>query len=150
MGWMRAGLAVVVSLTYLLIKTWKHFPVPPIMGRSLNLHPIVVLVAVLVGANLWGVLGVVLAAPIAATLRLLGRYMRGKLLEEDVFPTEGAYIQHTNRFYLRLIHVLLSKRFPPIAERPAPPRAAEMPRALIVAALRREKICPDFPPAIRN
>ena len=40
----------------------------------------------MIGATLIGVLGIVLAAPMVATLRLGLRYIRGKLLDEEVFP----------------------------------------------------------------
>lgn len=110
-----AGLlyAVVVSLTYIGIQQLEAiFLVPRILGHSLNLHPFVVLVAILIGASLMGVLGVILAAPSAATLRLLGRYLRGKLLDEELFPTEAAYASHPGGFVYRLMHYFLEKRFP--------------------------------------
>lgn len=44
--------------------------VPRIIGQSLRLHPIVVLLATLAGAILAGLVGVLLAAPTVATLRL--------------------------------------------------------------------------------
>ena len=50
-----AGLmyAVVVSLTYIGIQQLEAiFLVPRILGNSLNLHPFVVLVAILIGSNL--------------------------------------------------------------------------------------------------
>jgi len=109
-----AGLfyAVVVSLTYIAIQQLEAiFLVPRILGGSLNLHPFVVLVAILIGANLGGVLGVVLAAPIMATLRLFGRYLRAKLLDEE-FATAPAFSSEQRGFVYRLIHFWLSKRFP--------------------------------------
>ncbi len=149
-----AGLpyAIIVSLTYILIQNLEAiFLVPRIMGHSLNLHPFVVLLAVLIGANLMGVLGVVLAAPIAATIRLLGRYVRGKLLEEDVFPSEEAYVHRgVNRFYLRLIHYLLSRRFPTLAADDGAARPAGTPSALVVrsaAAADRPVVDPPPDPA---
>ena len=109
-----AGLfyAVVVSGSYIIIQQLEAiFLVPRILGGSLNLHPFVVLVAILIGASLGGVLGVVLAAPIMATLRLFGRYLRAKLLDED-FATAPAFSSEQRRFVYRLIHFWLSNRFP--------------------------------------
>ncbi|MBN1565072.1 MAG: AI-2E family transporter [Anaerolineae bacterium] len=127
-----AGLvyAVVVSLTYIAIQQLEAiFLVPRILGGSLNLHPFVVLLAILIGASLGSVLGVILAAPVAATLRLFGRYLRAKLLDED-FATAPAFTAEKPGFVYRLIHFWLSKRFPslppdeytltPNDKRPAP------------------------------
>lgn len=62
------------------------FLVPRIMGGSLNLHPIVVVIAVLAGAALAGALGVILAAPLLASGRVIAQYIYGKLLDIDPFP----------------------------------------------------------------
>lgn len=110
-----AGLlfAAVVSLTFIGIQQVEAvFLVPRIMGQSLDLHPFVVLVAILIGANLVGLLGVILAAPTVATLRLFGRYLRGKLLDEEVFATTPAYARQQRGMAYRLIFYFLSKRYP--------------------------------------
>jgi predicted PurR-regulated permease PerM len=105
--------AIVVSLTYVGIQQLEAiFLVPRIMGQSLDLHPFVVLVAILIGANLVGVLGVILAAPSVATLRLFGRYLRGKLLDEELFATTPAYARRQRGMVYRLIFFFLSKRYP--------------------------------------
>jgi predicted PurR-regulated permease PerM len=105
--------AVVVSVTYIGIQQLEAiFLVPRIMGQSLDLHPFVVLIAILIGADLVGVLGVILAAPSVATLRLFGRYLRGKLLDEEVFATTPAYARQQRGLIYRLIFFFLSKRFP--------------------------------------
>jgi hypothetical protein len=62
------------------------------------------------------VLGVILAAPSVATLRLLGRYLRGKLLDEEVFATAPAYARQQRGMVYRLIFYFLSKRFPSQSE----------------------------------
>jgi predicted PurR-regulated permease PerM len=60
--------------------------VPRIVGDALDLHPIVVIVAVLMGTSLAGLLGAVLAAPVAASLKLYGLYVWRKLLDLPPFP----------------------------------------------------------------
>src|SRR5690606_10691173 len=56
-------------------------------------HPIVVLVGVTVGFNLFGVLGALFAAPVLASLRVLGAYIHAKLLDytpvQRPLQTEG-------------------------------------------------------------
>jgi predicted PurR-regulated permease PerM len=57
---------------------------PRIMARSLKVHPAAVLVTALIAANLIGILGVVIAAPLLATMMLLGRYTMRKMF--DLYP----------------------------------------------------------------
>lgn len=47
------------------------FIVPKIVGDCVKLHPVVVLLAILIGGNLFGLIGMLLAVPIAAFIRLL-------------------------------------------------------------------------------
>ncbi|MBN1964110.1 MAG: AI-2E family transporter [Anaerolineae bacterium] len=56
--------------------------VPRIMGGNLDLHPFVVIVAVIGGAALAGALGVILAAPVVASLRVVGEYLYTKLFDQ--------------------------------------------------------------------
>ncbi|TVR47094.1 MAG: AI-2E family transporter [Planctomycetota bacterium] len=46
---------------------------PMIMGREVELHPVVLIVALLFFGKLFGILGLILAVPIAATVRILWR-----------------------------------------------------------------------------
>jgi len=46
---------------------------PTIMGREVELHPVTLIVALLLLGNLLGILGLILAVPIAATGRILAR-----------------------------------------------------------------------------
>ncbi|MBI5669995.1 MAG: AI-2E family transporter [Chloroflexi bacterium] len=79
--------AVVVVIVWAILQNIEAIVlVPRIMGGSLNLHPFVVIVAVIIGASLAGALGVILAAPAVASLRVLGQYIYGKLLDQDPFP----------------------------------------------------------------
>lgn len=59
---------------------------PKIMGESLGVHPAAVLVAAIIALNLLGLLGVVLAAPVLATLTLVGGYVIRKMLDQEVWP----------------------------------------------------------------
>ncbi len=44
---------------------------PKVVGDSVGLHPVVVMLALLVGGNLFGLLGVLLAVPVAAALQVI-------------------------------------------------------------------------------
>lgn len=79
--------AAIVLGIYILIQQVENLVlVPRIIGRSLNLHPFVVFLGAIAGANIAGILGILLAAPILATLRLMLLYMFRKLSDLPPFP----------------------------------------------------------------
>ncbi len=79
--------AVTVIIIWALLQNIEaYILVPRIMGGSLNLHPIAVILGIIAGASLAGVLGIILAAPTVASLRIFGQYIYGKLMDRDPFP----------------------------------------------------------------
>ncbi len=81
--------AVLVTGLYVLIQQIEsNILVPRVMGRSLNLHPLVVLIGVIVGGNLAGILGMLLAAPVLATIRVIGYYVFCRLYDRDPFAVD--------------------------------------------------------------
>lgn len=61
-----AGLMLVIQ------QVDNHFISPNVMGRATQLHPVMVMVALLVGGTLAGLWGMLLAVPAAAVLRIVG------------------------------------------------------------------------------
>jgi predicted PurR-regulated permease PerM/phosphoglycolate phosphatase-like HAD superfamily hydrolase len=83
--------AVLVAGLYVVVQQVENSVlVPRIMGRSLNLHPLIVLLGVLLGASVAGVLGIFLAAPTLATLRVLLWYAQKKLVDQEPFPEDAS------------------------------------------------------------
>ncbi len=80
--------ALVLGIYLLIQQTENAYLVPRIMGRRLLLHPVTVFVGVLAGGLLFGAIGVLLAAPVIGTIRVLLRYVYAKLLDEEPFPPE--------------------------------------------------------------
>jgi HAD superfamily hydrolase (TIGR01549 family) len=79
--------AVLVLGIYVVIQQVENaYLVPRIMGRRMQLHPVVIFIGVLAGGLLAGVLGVLLASPIIGTLRVLLSYVYAKLLDLEPFP----------------------------------------------------------------
>jgi predicted PurR-regulated permease PerM len=66
-----------------------NFLIPRIIGRQVHLHPMVVIIGIIIGASVGGVLGIALAAPTIASLRVLGRYVYARLFDSDPFPMVG-------------------------------------------------------------
>ena len=72
------GLAVVA--TYIIVNQLENYLiVPPIMGKFTKLHPLIILFAVLAGGHLFGILGFMLAVPVAASMRIIFEYLLDKL-----------------------------------------------------------------------
>jgi sporulation integral membrane protein YtvI len=69
-------LAVKVIAFFLVIHQLEnHIIVPKIMGRSIDLHPVTVIISLLIGGQLMGIVGMILAVPVAALLKVLYRHL---------------------------------------------------------------------------
>ncbi len=76
---------VVIFVWTMLQNIEAVFLVPRIMGDSLDLHPFIVILAVLGGAAFGGALGIILAAPFVASGRVIAHYVYGKLTDTEPF-----------------------------------------------------------------
>ncbi|MDO8639629.1 MAG: AI-2E family transporter [bacterium] len=75
-------LAAVVAITYFLVRQFQDYFINPfVMGKITNLHPLVVFFAVLAGGHIFGTLGLLLAVPIAATIRIFLEFSLDKINE---------------------------------------------------------------------
>jgi predicted PurR-regulated permease PerM/phosphoglycolate phosphatase-like HAD superfamily hydrolase len=79
---------LVLAIYFVIQQAENAYLVPRIMGRRMLLHPVIIFVGVLAGGLLFGALGVLLAAPVIGTIRVLLSYVYAKLLDEDPFPPE--------------------------------------------------------------
>ncbi len=79
---------LVLAIYFVIQQTENAYLVPRIMGRRMLLHPVIIFIGVLAGGLLFGALGVLLAAPVIGTIRVLLSYAYAKLLDEDPFPPE--------------------------------------------------------------
>jgi predicted PurR-regulated permease PerM len=68
---------------------------PKVMGDALRVHPAAVLITALVGLQLFGLLGIMLAAPVFASAKLLFHYILSKLTDQD--PWQGIDYQHPGK-----------------------------------------------------
>ena len=91
-AWISGTLAVIVALTvspttalltaflFLGIQQLEgNFLTPKIQGDTLHVHPILVLLAVIIGGGLGGIPGVIVAVPTSAVLRVLFDFFRVRL-----------------------------------------------------------------------
>ncbi len=87
---LHPGLALLVFVVAQNVEGW--ILTPKLVGRGVGLHPVWVLVALLVGGELFGIAGVVVAVPVAAALRVvlakaLAAYRASKLYRGE--PVEA-------------------------------------------------------------
>lgn len=103
--------ALVIGLAVLLDQILDNVVSPRLMSKALKVHPAAVLVAVLIAADLLGLFGVVIAAPILATVQFFGLYVLRKLTDGDPFPPEEAPLpERSVRARLRLFFQALRAR----------------------------------------
>jgi predicted PurR-regulated permease PerM len=95
--WSQIAYVSVVAVMYTVLRHAEDYLViPTIIGRAVRLHPAIVIFALLSGGAAFGLLGIVLAVPIAATLRLVLIYVRAKLRDEDPFAPLTEELAATN------------------------------------------------------
>lgn len=77
---------VVILIMFLIQQVENNVLVPRIVGGALDLHPLVIIIGVFMGASLAGLIGAILAAPVLATIKLLGSYAWRKMFDLPPFP----------------------------------------------------------------
>jgi predicted PurR-regulated permease PerM len=79
-----SGLVILVAL--LVDQIYNNLIIPRIMAKALKVHPAAVLISAIIAANLIGLIGLLIAAPLLATLILVGKYTMRKMLDRDPWP----------------------------------------------------------------
>ena len=74
---------MVVAIAIISDTVMDNFITPRIMSSSLKVHPAAVMVAAIIGISWLGIVGVILAAPVLATLKLFGNYALMKLFDKN-------------------------------------------------------------------
>ncbi len=75
----------VFGFMFIVQQLENNILVPRIMGNALDLHPLIVITGVFIGGSMAGILGAVLAAPIIASIKLIGTYGWRKLFDLPPF-----------------------------------------------------------------
>jgi len=78
---------LVMSIAMVIDMVLDHVLTPKLMGDTLEVHPAAIMISALIGGQIFGLLGIILAAPTFATLKLLFGYATKKLFDQD--PWEG-------------------------------------------------------------
>lgn len=82
-GWSNLTLALAVVAVYVgLRQVEDHVVVPNLVGPMVDLHPLLVLLALIVGGTLGGLTGMVIAVPTAAAFKIVAIFLYGKIWDE--------------------------------------------------------------------
>ena len=82
--WQYAAMVLAIALVINFI--FDNYISPRFLGRTLDIHPAAVIVSALFMASLLGIVGIFLAAPVVATIKLLGIYVFRKMFDLDPWP----------------------------------------------------------------
>lgn len=75
--------SIVMGISLVVDTLLDNMVATRILSKALKIHPAAVLIAAIILANLIGLVGVILAAPMVATLKLFTRYIKRKLFDQD-------------------------------------------------------------------
>jgi len=76
--------AMLTAVVYLVINQIEgNFLTPRIQGQAVRVHPVLIFLAVIAGSQFAGILGVVLAVPTLAVLRVLADFFAARLRVES-------------------------------------------------------------------
>ena len=81
--------AAVFSLVWSQVE--NNVITPKVMGNAVELHPLVILVALLVGSELLGAPGALLAIPVAATLAVVVDEIRLERMRSEIESSRGEH-----------------------------------------------------------
>jgi predicted PurR-regulated permease PerM len=110
--------ALAALLLYLIVQQVENnVLVPKIQGDAVELHPTIVMVALVIGGSIGGLLGAILALPIAAAGRDIFRYVFHRVDQPPATPDEALGA-------IRDRPKLVEGAEPPEPPNAAPPRAA--------------------------
>lgn len=77
-------MALAVVVVYAVVRQLQDYLINPyVMGRITKLHPLVILFAVIAGEHIGGILGLILAVPIAGIIKIIFEYSLDKININD-------------------------------------------------------------------
>jgi len=79
---------IVVGIYLLVVQLQANIIAPRVMGNAVNLRPAMILVGLMVGFQVGGLLGSLLAVPVIASIRDVYVYVWSKLIDADPWPDE--------------------------------------------------------------
>jgi predicted PurR-regulated permease PerM len=81
-GWQQVAYASVIAAMYFVFRQLEDYLViPNVLGRAVRLHPLVIIFAVTAGGVIGGLFGLVIAVPVAASIKEILSYLYCKMFD---------------------------------------------------------------------
>jgi predicted PurR-regulated permease PerM len=80
---------LVIAIYIVVVQLQANLMAPFITGQAVQMSPAAVLIGLIVGFQVGGLVGSLLAVPVIGTLKEVARYVLAKLLDRDPFPEDG-------------------------------------------------------------
>jgi predicted PurR-regulated permease PerM len=76
---------IVAGIYVVVVQAQANIIAPKVMGRAVRLSPVIIIISLIVGFNVAGLIGSLLAVPIVATIREFVSYLYAKVVDRDPF-----------------------------------------------------------------
>ena len=76
---------IVVGIYVVVVQAQATIIAPKVMGRAVRLSPVIIIVSLIVGFNVAGLIGSLLAVPIVATIKEVVSYLYAKVVDREPF-----------------------------------------------------------------
>ena len=97
------GLALATVVVYILVQqSESHIIAPKLMQKAVGLNPVVVIVALLIGAKLAGFAGIILSVPVATAIAEFSRDFFGTGDDDGVVNSDSWMLQTWNKFLAKV------------------------------------------------
>ena len=77
---------IVAGIYVVVVQAQANIIAPKVMGRAVRLSPVIIIISLIVGFNVAGLIGSLLAVPIVATIKEVVSYLYAKVVDRDPFP----------------------------------------------------------------
>lgn len=76
---------IVAGIYVVVVQAQANIVAPKVMGRAVRLSPVIIIISLIVGFNIAGLIGSLLAVPIVATIKEFVSYLYAKIIDRDPF-----------------------------------------------------------------
>ena len=76
---------IVAGIYVIVVQAQANIIAPKVMGRAVRLSPVIIMISLIVGFNVAGLIGSLLAVPIVATVKEVVSYLYAKVVDREPF-----------------------------------------------------------------
>jgi predicted PurR-regulated permease PerM len=76
---------IVAGIYVIVVQAQANIIAPKVMGRAVRLSPVIIMISLIVGFNIAGLIGSLLAVPIVATIKEVVSYLYAKVVDREPF-----------------------------------------------------------------